>query len=260
MSPLLIDTLYLLSTGLILFGAWSFLTRDRAVRGAIVVACGLLLAILCTLAAEEIISHGTALVGLALGGALGAFFARGTTPDLEPGRLALLIACSSLAVALVSPIRLHEVGAAFDARAHALDEEWKDLPDAVRRANAKAETVRVPLRITMPAVMATLLGGVAAGASVISALKLSRSPIRKSLPKLEEPRMPQVGAGVVALLLAMLFTAWPLMETFLWLELLIGLGLGYLLTIHLKIADVPPVLAVALATSGFALSAAHQRS
>jgi NAD(P) transhydrogenase subunit beta len=110
--------------------------------------------------------------------------------------------------------------------------------------------------MTMPAVMATLLGGVAAGASVISALKLSRSPVRKSLPKLDEPRLPQVGAAVVALLLAMLFTAWPLMETFLWLELLTGLALGYLLTIHLKISDVPPVRAASLATAGLALSAA----
>ncbi len=257
MSPHLIDTLYLVSTSLVLAGLWMLLKPDRANRGHVLMGIGMLLAVLVTIAADEVrASAGTAFIGLAVGAGLGALLGLRVTQEAVPGRLALLVAGVGLATALIVAIRLHELGTAFDLIAQETQEKWKGVPDEFRRINASSYALRVPLRMSFPAVLATALGGIVAGAAGVAFLKLSKSPLRKSLPKLEYPGMPQLAAVVVCAVLGLLFAAWPTHETFLWLLLMSAMTLGYLLTIHLKIVDVLPVLAATVTVLGLSLGAA----
>jgi NAD/NADP transhydrogenase beta subunit len=173
-------------------------------------------------------------------------------------RIAILVAGLGFASALIAGTVFHNKGADQDALVAEQEKEWKGIPETVRRANtSKVDlTLIVPWNESLAASIAAGLGGALAAAGVISFLKLKKSPLRKALPKLEEPAMPQLALVVVGMLLTLLLMAWPGTETFLWLLLITGLLLGYLLTIHLKIVDVPPVLAACVAMSGLSLAAA----
>ncbi len=257
MSPFLVDLIYLFASVLMLAGVWHVVHTGRAAWGSLLTASGALLALLATLPAPEVSSLGVVITGILLGAAIGALLGLTSNRDVALARLAFLIGGAGLATALVAGIRMHDIGAKFDADVRAQAAVWKGIPDAVRKANVEnVPTPRVPVRMTFPAALAAALGGLIWAAGMVCGLKLSRSPLRKSLPRLEDPSMGQAAAVVVSLLLALLFAAWPMTETFLWLLILTGMPLGYLLTIHLKIADAPPVLAAVVGALGCSLAAA----
>jgi NAD(P) transhydrogenase subunit beta len=258
MSSNAIDFTYLIASGLLVAGIWQFMKPGRGNQGNLLGGAGLLLAVLATLAAGGMISLGAAVLGLALGVALGAFLGLKATHESALARIAILVAGLGFASALIAGTVIHNIGVAHDALVVEQDKKWEGIPDSVRRASTEKVdlTLRVPWNASLAAGIAAGLGGVLAVAGLISFLKLSKSPLRKGLPKLEEPAMPQLAGIVVGLLLTLLLMAWPGTETFLWLLLIDGMVLGYVLTIHLKIVDVPPVLAACVATSGVSLAAA----
>ncbi|HVJ85125.1 MAG TPA: NAD(P)(+) transhydrogenase (Re/Si-specific) subunit beta [Caulifigura sp.] len=257
MSPLLIDILYLVASGLIVVGLWKLLKADHTARGKMLMAGGLGLAALVTLAADEVRgSIGLALIAMLAAAAGGALFGYRVNRDALQARLVLLVALAGLATALVPLVRLHEASRQVAVTAEINKEAWKNIPEEIRKINEAEYALPIPLRMSFPAVLATVLGGIVTIAAGLSYLKVTKSPLRKSLPKLEDASLPSLGAIVVCAFLALLFCAWPTRVAFLWLELIAAMSLGYMLTIHLKIADVPPVLAAALATLGLAIAAA----
>jgi H+-translocating NAD(P) transhydrogenase subunit beta len=252
-----IDFIYLVASGLMLAGIWQFLKPGRSSRGNLIGGGGVLLAVLATLASRDSISIGAAILGLAIGIALGAFLGMKANPEDALRRIALLVAGLGFASALVAGAVFHNKGVIQDEKVAEQEKEWKGIPDKVREANSKVDlTLRVPWNESFAAAVAAGFGGVIAAAGLISFLKLKRSPIRKALPKLEDPAMPQIVLIVVGMLLTLLLMAWPGTETFLWLLLIAAMTLGYVLTIHLKIVDVPPVLAACVAAAGLSLAAA----
>ncbi|QDT55465.1 NAD(P) transhydrogenase subunit beta [Caulifigura coniformis] len=256
MTSTLIDFIYLVSSGLMLAGIWQFLRPGHSRLGNILGGAGVLLAILATLTAGGLFSIVGALAGLGVGIGLGAFLGLRADQENALGRIALLVAAIGFATALIAGSSIHNIGAFYDAGLAAVDEKWKGFSEEMRRVNEKVTVeLQIPWTIAAAASMAAAFGGAIAAAGVISYLKLARSPLRKALPKLEDPAKPQLALVVVCLLLGVLLTAWPGTETFLWLLLVAALALGYVLTIHLKIVDVPPVLAACVAASGFSLAA-----
>ena len=257
MNPSLIDLIYLVSSGLMLAGIWQYLKPGRARQGNLLGGAGVLLAVLATLTAGGMISIGAALVGLLIGVGLGAFIGTRATTESAPAWIAVLVAATGLSSALIAGAILHDVGAIYDAAHAALDKEWEGKSDALRQANV---TIVIPFAVSwataLSAAIAAASGGVIAASGVICHLKLTKSALRKSLPKFDQPRLFQMGLLVVCLLFGLLLTLWPGTETFLWLLLLTAMGLGYSLTIHLKIVDVPPVLAATVSLSGLSLAAA----
>jgi NAD(P) transhydrogenase subunit beta len=257
MSSNVIDFIYLIASGLLLAGIWQFLKPGRSSRGTLLGGSGVLLAVLATLTAGGMISIVAAIVGLAIGIAVGALVGLKANQENAIPRIALLVAGLGFATALIAGTHFHNIGAAHDALIAEKDKEWEGLPEAVRRANEKGDlTLIVPWNVSLAAGLAATLGGAIAAAGVVSFLKLTKSPLRKALPRLDEPAMPQMALVVVCMLLTVLLMAWPGTETFLWLLLIAALTLGYLLTIHLKIVDVPPVLAACVGLSGLSLTAA----
>jgi NAD(P) transhydrogenase subunit beta len=257
MSSNVIDFTYLIASALLLAGIWQFMKPRRSSQGNLLGGAGVLLAVLATLTSHGIISMGAAILGLAIGIALGAFVGLKATQQDALIRIALLTAGLGFASALISGTFFHNIGAAHDALVAEQEKEWKDVPEAVRKANIKVDlTMIVPWNDSLAAAIAAGLGGVIAAASLISFLKLKKSPLRKALPRLETPAMPQLALIVVCILLTVLLMAWPGTETFLWLLLIAALTLGYVLTIHLKIVDVPPVLAACVSASGLSVTAA----
>ncbi|HVJ67210.1 MAG TPA: NAD(P)(+) transhydrogenase (Re/Si-specific) subunit beta [Caulifigura sp.] len=256
MSAFLIAFLYLVASGLAVAGLWMLTVPNRAQQGPLFMGAGLLLAALVTLPADGVReSVGVAMTGLALGGC-GAFLGLRVSNEKLPARLALIVAAAGLATALTAMVDLQTAGRKIADQRAEFDEQWKGIPDKIRELNAQPSVLPIPLRHSFPASMATALGGLVASAAGISFLKLAKSPLRKSLPKLEDPMMPQIAIILVCALLALLFCAWPTRGTFLWLLLFAGMSLGYVLTIHLKIVDVPPVLAAVVGILGLSLAAA----
>jgi H+-translocating NAD(P) transhydrogenase subunit beta len=267
MSSNVIDFIYLIASGLLIAGIWQFMKPGRSRQGNLLGGAGLLLAVLATLAARGLYADGssaswmasfvTAIVGLAAGIGIGAFFGLKANQENALPRISLLVAALGFATALIAGTYFHNLGAAHDAVVAEANKEWEGLPEAVRRANQKGSPILiVAWNDSLAAGLAATLGGAIAAAGVISFLKLTKSTLRKMLPRLDEPAMPQVALIVVCMLLTLLLMAWPGTETFLWLMLIAAMTLGYLLTIHLKIVDVPPVLAACVALSGLSLTAA----
>lgn len=257
MTPFLIDLIYLIASGLMLAGIWQFLKPGRAQQGNLLVGAGILLAVLATLAAGGLISIGAALLGLAVGIGCGALVGLRTNAENALPRLALLVSGLGLASALVAGAMIHNIGAQYEHLVAEQRKAWEGIPESVRQVNATLDfELGIPWTESIAAAIAAAFGGMIATAGVISFLKLSKSRLRKALPKLEEPRMPQIGLAVVCVLFGVLLVAWPGTETFLWLLLIAAMALGYLLTIHLKIVDVPPVLAACVSAAGLSLAAA----
>jgi len=256
MTSTLIDFIYLISSGLMLAGIWQFLSPGRSRLGNLLGGAGVLLAILATLTAGGMISIVAALVGLGVGIGLGAFLGLKADQENALGRIALLVAAIGFATALVAGSMIHNIGAFYDAGRAEMDKKWEGFSEEMRRVNEKLTVeLSIPWTVAFAASIAAAFGGAIAAAGVISYLKLARSPLRKALPKVEDPAKPQLALVVVCLVLGLLLTVWPGTETFLWLLLIAALALGYLLTIHLKIVDVPPVLAACVASSGLSLAA-----
>ncbi len=257
MNSSLIDLIYLAASVLMLAGIWQFLNPGRAHRGNLLGGAGVGLAILATLAASGIVSLGTAVAGMACGAVAGAVIGLKANSENVLAWSAVLTAGLGLSSALVAGGTIHNVGAEVDAKRAEIEAEWKDIPEPIKRENAmKPPEVEVPWQVAASAAIAAAFGGLIAVGAVISSLKLAKSPLRKSLPTLEEPKMPQLALATVCLLFGLLLTAWPGTETFVWLLLLSAMALGYVTTIGLKIVDTPPVLAAAVAASGISLSAA----
>jgi NAD(P) transhydrogenase subunit beta len=257
MTSALIDFTYLVASGLMFFGIWQFMKPGRSQQGNLLGGGGLLLAVLATLASSGMISIGTAFIGLAIGAGLGAFLGLKANQENALAKIALLVSALGFASALTSATVFHNAGAAKDVLEAEQEEAWKGIPDDVRRANTTDRyALLLPWNVSLAAGIAATIGGAIAVAGLIAFLKLTKSPVRKALPKLEDPAMPQIALIVVCMLLTLLLMAWPGTETFIWLMLIAALALGYVLTIHLKIVDVPPVLAASVAAAGMSLAAA----
>lgn len=266
MSPNVIDLIYLIASGLLIAGIWQFMQPGRSRQGNLLGGGGILLAVLATLAASGLTPGGlpgtvmtslvVAIVGLAVGIGLGAFLGLKANQENALIRIAFLVSGLGVASALIAGAYFHNIGEIHDAFVAEQMKAWEGIPEKVRQANDKVNTTLiVPWNVSLAAAIAAGFGGAIAAAGLISFLKLKKSPLRKALPKLEAPAMPQLALIVVGMLLTLLLMAWPGTETFLWLILIAGLTLGYVLTIHLKIVDVPPVLAGCVAVSGLSLAA-----
>src|SRR5436190_19869794 len=102
MSSNVIDFIYLIASGLLLAGIWQFMKPGRSSQGNLLGGAGVLIAILATLTAGGMISIGAAVLGLAIGGALGAFLGIKATRENALNRIAILVAGLGFASALIA--------------------------------------------------------------------------------------------------------------------------------------------------------------
>jgi NAD(P) transhydrogenase subunit beta len=219
-----IDLAYLIAAILFIFGLMG-LTRPRtAVRGNLIGAGGMLLAIVFTLLESRIVNYGTVLAAMAVGSGIGVWLARTVKTEAMPEMVALLNGFGGAASFLVA-------GAEF----------------------MTTDTFATDAAIATAA--SGLIGGVTLSGSLVAFAKLAELDLMRQLRPLPMHNAVNIGAGIVALLLGIWLAVSPGADPVYWLLVIVALGLGYTLTIGIGGADMPVVIALLNSYSGLAAAA-----
>lgn len=219
-----IDLAYLVATVLFIFGLKG-LTRPRtAVRGNLTGACAMLLAVVVTLFDQQVLTYGTILTGIVIGGAIGAVFATRVKMEQMPEMVALFNGFGGVASTFVA-------GAEF-----------------LRTDDATTD-------VAIATAASGLIGTVTLSGSLVAFAKLAEFKFMKSVRPLPMSNVVNGVLGAIALLLCILLVSNPATDTWYWLIVVVALGLGYSLTIAIGGADMPVVIALLNSYSGLAAAA-----
>ncbi|MEW4529053.1 NAD(P)(+) transhydrogenase (Re/Si-specific) subunit beta [Maioricimonas sp. JC845] len=219
-----IDLAYLVAAVLFIFGLKG-LTRPRtAVRGNLTGACAMLLAVVVTLFDQQVLTYGTILTGIVIGGAIGAVFATRVKMEQMPEMVALFNGFGGVASTFVA-------GAEF-----------------LRTDDATTD-------VAIATAASGLIGTVTLSGSLVAFAKLAEFKFMKSVRPLPMSNVVNGVLGAIALLLCILLVSNPATDTWYWLIVVVALGLGYSLTIAIGGADMPVVIALLNSYSGLAAAA-----
>jgi NAD(P) transhydrogenase subunit beta len=245
LSRVWIDICYLIASVLFIIGLKG-LTRPRtAVRGNLIGAAGMLLAVVVTLFDREILSYHWIIVGIVVGSAIGVYLAQSIKFERMPEMVALLNGLGGFASFLVAGAELSRK--LSDARGSVSDEATeKDIATAVAAALPADALVAIAASGVIGAV--TLLG------SLVAFAKLAEFKFMRDLPKIPNQNLVNIIAGLLVLLCSTFLVRDPNIFLY-WLIVIICLGLGYSLTISIGGADMPVVIALLNSYSGLAASA-----
>ena len=224
MSRAWIDFAYLIAAVLFILGLIG-LTRPRtAVRGNLMGAIGMLIAILVTLFDHDILSYWAIVLGLLIGAGLGAALALKVKIEQLPEMVALLNGLGGAASFLVA-------GAEF------------------------LRTEGVSTDIALATALTGLIGGVTLSGSLIAFSKLAELDFVKAIKPVPNHNLVSAGVAGVAVLLGLWIVADSSADAAYWLLVIVSLGLGLLLTIRSGGADMPVVIALLNSYSGLAAAA-----
>lgn len=232
MSSELVNIAYLIAASFFIFGLKGLTHPRTAVRGNMLGAIGMLIAILVTLLDRQIISYQLIFVGFVIGGAIGAVLAVRIQMTAMPQLVALYNGFGGAASIMVA-------GAAY------------------YEAVLKSQTgigVGIPMQLTIAAAASGLIGAVTFWGSLVAFGKLQGllgdSPF---LYKGEQIVKLILSVGVLAL--AYLLVLQPESTYLYWIIVLCASALGVLLVIAIGGADMPVVIALLNSYSGLAASA-----
>ena len=222
----LVKILYLFAAVLFIFGLKGLSHPRTAVRGNLLAALGMLLAIVVTLMDKRIVSFEIIIAGVVVGGLIGVIMAYRSPMTAMPQVVAIFNGFGGGASALA-------VGAAFE---EALKGEWIE---------------EITIQFTMSAAIAGLIGAVSLTGSAIAFGKL------QGLIKERPILLP--GRHVINIVLALLgvgLSAWlvidPTWSVPFWAMTIVAALLGILLVIPIGGADMPVVISLLNAYSGVA--------
>ncbi len=232
MSSELVNIAYLIAASFFIFGLKGLTHPRTAVRGNMLGAIGMLIAILVTLLDRQIISYQLIFVGFVIGGAIGAVLAVRIQMTAMPQLVALYNGFGGAASIMVA-------GAAY------------------YEAVLKSQTgigVGIPMQLTIAAAASGLIGAVTFWGSLVAFGKLQGllgdSPF---IYKGEQIVKLILSVGVLAL--AYLLVKQPESTYLYWIIVLFASALGVLLVIAIGGADMPVVIALLNSYSGLAASA-----
>ena len=232
MSSELVNIAYLIAASFFIFGLKGLTHPRTAVRGNMLGAIGMLIAILVTLLDRQIISYQLIFVGFVIGGAIGAVLAVRIQMTAMPQLVALYNGFGGAASIMVA-------GAAY------------------YEAVLKSQTgigVGIPMQLTIAAAASGLIGAVTFWGSLVAFGKLQGllgdSPF---IYKGEQIVKLILSVGVLAL--AYLLVLQPESTYLYWIIVLFASALGVLLVIAIGGADMPVVIALLNSYSGLAASA-----
>ncbi|MBT5020014.1 MAG: NAD(P)(+) transhydrogenase (Re/Si-specific) subunit beta [Planctomicrobium sp.] len=228
MSPVWINLSYLVSAIFFILGLKGMTRPKTAVRGNLYGSLGMLIAVIATLLAAEVVSYVWIIVGVLVGGGIGTYFAITIKMEKMPEMVALFNGFGGAASVFVAGGDLWLRGA---------------LPPESMSTSVIFSTA-----------LAGIIGAVTLTGSLIAFGKLAEFRFIKKLKPLPGQ---QVINGALAMLLVAL-TAVMVNNPgsgWYWLIVLIALALGYLLTISIGGADMPVVIALLNSYSGLAAAA-----
>ncbi len=227
MPPVLTNFAYLVASVLFIFGLKGLSHPRRAVRGNLLGALGMLIAVLATVADRNIVSYGTILAGLVTGSAIGALLAVKIQMTAMPQMVALLNGFGGAASVLVAGAALFEarlLGGAFS------------------------------LQFTVASALSALIGAVTFWGSLVAFAKLQE--LVSGNPVLFPGQHALSGVVALAALgLAGWLVARPEAGPAYWALVGVASLLGVLATIGIGGADMPVVISLLNSYSGLAAAA-----
>ena len=229
MSPNLSALAYLLASILFIMALRGLSSPETARRGNLFGIVGMVIAILTTLASPEVMSFGTIVLAIVIGGAIGSFIAWKIQMTALPQLVAAFHSLVGLAAVCVA-------GAAFSA------------PDAY--GIGAAGNIHTQSLIEMAVGLA--IGAITFTGSVVAFAKLQGLVSGKPLT-FPGQHLLNAGLGVAIVALAVLFVIHQAASVF-WLLALLAFLLGFLLIVPIGGADMPVVISMLNSYSGWAAS------
>jgi len=218
----LITALYIVAFSLFILGLHMLRGPRTAVRGNLVAATGMAIAVVATLLNDRIGDWGLIAVGLAIGTAVGIPAARNVRMTAMPQMVALFNGVGGGAVALISVVEFREAGG--------------DLP----------------LEALIPTLFAAIVGSISFWGSNVAFLKLQES--LKGAFRIS--RAVNAALALVAVGLAVVIAAGSQSELLFWLILVSAGALGVLAVLPIGGADMPVVISTLNAFTGLSAAAA----
>jgi H+-translocating NAD(P) transhydrogenase subunit beta len=221
----LIAALYIVAFALFIVGLHMLRGPRTAVRGNLVAAAGMAIAVVATLLDDRIADWPLLIIGLAIGTAVGAPAARNVKMTAMPQMVALFNGVGGGAVALISVVEYME---------------------------ALEEGGNPPLEELIPMLFAAIIGSISFWGSNVAFLKLQESL------KGRFPNTKPVNAGLAAATIAcaVAIAAGAESELLFWLVLLFAGALGVLAVLPIGGADMPVVISTLNAFTGLSAAAA----
>ncbi|MEE9367344.1 MAG: NAD(P)(+) transhydrogenase (Re/Si-specific) subunit beta [Pontiella sp.] len=218
-----INLAYLVAAVLFIVGLKGLGSPKTAVRGNMLGAVGMLIAIVATLVDKQVLGFGWIIAGMVVGGGIGAYIARTIKMTAMPEMVGLLNGCggaSSLLVALSQFIITPE--------------------------SAHTTSWMVALAVSALIGSVTLTGSLVAWAKLQGFAEKAMNFPNQNLLRIA------LGVGVLALAVLFVWLGWGVM---LFLMVIAALALGILLVVAIGGADMPVVIALLNSYSGLAAAA-----
>jgi NAD(P) transhydrogenase subunit beta len=231
---IIINLAYLVAAALFILGLRGLSHPRTAVRGNLLGASGMLLAVLVTLLSQQIISYTWILVGLVIGAAIGALMASRVAMTDMPQMVALLNGFGGFASLLVAGAALHE-------------------QQVLAEGAYIMETAITSYQFVIATALSGLIGSVTLTGSVVAFGKLQG--LIKDPPRLNQQQAINAGLLVVSLLFGLWLFINPWFALPYWGIILVGAALGVMLVIFIGGADMPVVIALLNSYSGLAAAA-----
>ncbi len=228
-TTLFINLVYVLSAGLFIYGLKLLGHPTSARKGNFISAVGMFIAVIVTLLDQQIVSYHWIIVGVLIGGAIGAWKAKTVEMTAMPEMVSLFNGFGGAASLLVGW-----------ATISAIDEAALEFVNPI---------------VFTTSFLTVLIGGVTFSGSLIAWGKLSGKLGSKAVifKGLRQASFAHLGAFV---LFIVLFTIFPEYKILLYITIILALSFGVLATISIGGADMPVVIALLNSYSGVAASAA----
>jgi NAD(P) transhydrogenase subunit beta len=222
----LITALYTVAFSLFIVGLHMLRGPRTAVRGNLVAAAGMAIAVVATLLNDDIGDWALIVIGVAIGTAIGIPAARNVHMTAMPQMVALFNGVGGGAVALISVVEYREV----------LEETG---------ANPELEAL-------IPILLAAIIGSISFWGSIVAFLKLQEALKRG----FRIPKAVNGGLALIAIGLAVAIASGVESELLFWLILLSAGTLGVLAVLPIGGADMPVVISTLNAFTGLSAAAA----
>jgi H+-translocating NAD(P) transhydrogenase subunit beta len=222
----LITALYIVAFSLFIVGLHMLRGPRTAVRGNLVAAAGMAIAVVATLLDDNIGDWALLVIGVAIGTAIGVPAARNVKMTAMPQMVALFNGVGGGAVALISVVEYRE---------------------ALEDTGANPE-----LEALIPILFAAIIGSISFWGSIIAFLKLQEALKRGA----RIPRAVNAALALIAVGLAAVIASGVESELLFWLILVSAGALGVLAVLPIGGADMPVVISTLNAFTGLSAAAA----
>ncbi|MHC4416497.1 MAG: NAD(P)(+) transhydrogenase (Re/Si-specific) subunit beta [Planctomycetota bacterium] len=236
---------YILAAVLFIFGIKGLTHPRTAVRGNLLGALGMFVAIVVTLIDKQMIGWGWIIAGVVIGGAIGAVAAVMIQMTGMPQLVALYNGFGGIASVFVAGAVFHEyINKATEAGVGVM--EVIAHPPTGTPANAT--------QVMVATIASGIIGGVTFSGSVVAWAKLQEvipgQPYTNPLLKIGNAL-----SGLIALALGVILFMQPEIGWLYWLLAVVALALGVFLVMPIGGADMPVVIALLNSYSGLAAAA-----